>query len=251
MTHPAYEIIGAKRPGRWLITCDHASNHIPNSVGLGSLGISAADMSRHIAYDPGAAGLATALSEQLNSPAILSQFSRLVIDPNRGEDDPTLIMQLYDGTIIPANRNIDPTETQRRLNNFHRPYHAALAQLAASRSDTVILAINSFTPCLRGRAPRPWHLGILYGTDARLSRALLDLLQNEPDLCTGDNQPYRGQLPNDAIDRHAISANRHNTLIELRNDLITTPTDQTLWATRLAPLLTQALHQAEHLEQEP
>jgi predicted N-formylglutamate amidohydrolase len=113
------------------------------------------------------------------------------------------------------------------------------------------LAIHSFTPCLRGRAPRPWHLGILYGTDARLSRALLDLLQNEPDLCTGDNQPYRGQLPNDAIDRHAISANRHNTLIELRNDLITTPTDQTLWATRLAPLLTQALHQAEHLEQEP
>ena len=151
----AYRIIGADRPSRWLITCDHASNRIPADIGGGSLGISPADMNRHIAYDPGAAGLAVALGEYLDAPVILSDFSRLVIDPNRGEDDPTLIMKLYDGTIIPANRRVDAAETARRLETLYRPYHAAYARLAARRPDTVIVAIHSFTPALKGRPPRP------------------------------------------------------------------------------------------------
>ena len=119
-------------------------------------------MARHIAYDVGAAGLARALGEALDSPVICSDFSRLVIDPNRGEQDPTLVMKLYDGTIIPANRHVDAAEVERRLATLYRPYHAAYAALAARRPDTVILAIHSFTPCLKGRPPRPWHVGVLY-----------------------------------------------------------------------------------------
>ena len=90
MTHPAYEIEGADRPGRWLVTCDHATNHVPDWVAGGDLGLPAADMGRHIAYDIGAAGVTRHLAALLDSPTILSRFSRLVIDPNRGEDDPTL-----------------------------------------------------------------------------------------------------------------------------------------------------------------
>mgnify|MGYP000137233334 CR=1 FL=1 len=95
----AIEIYGAARAGRWLITCDHASNLVPDWVCGGDLGIAPADMARHIAYDLGAAGVARALGEILNGPVICTNFSRLVIDPNRGEDDPTLIMRLYDGTM--------------------------------------------------------------------------------------------------------------------------------------------------------
>ena len=72
-------------------------------------------MERHIAYDIGAYGLSLHLGRLLNAPVIASNFSRLVIDPNRGEDDPTLLMKLYDGTIIPANRHADGTERERRL----------------------------------------------------------------------------------------------------------------------------------------
>ncbi|MFN7224257.1 MAG: N-formylglutamate amidohydrolase, partial [Paracoccaceae bacterium] len=107
--HEAFEILGAERSGPWLVTCDHATNRVPEWLG-GSLGISAEDMSRHIAFDVGARGLAIALGEALNSPVLCSDFSRLVIDPNRGEDDPTLVMKLYDGTIIPANRHIGPAD---------------------------------------------------------------------------------------------------------------------------------------------
>lgn len=151
----AYRIIGEERNSRWLITCDHASNRVPEAIGGGSLGIAEEDMSRHIAYDPGAAGVAVALGEALDAPVILSNFSRLVIDPNRGEDDPTLVMKLYDGTIIPGNRRADAVEIERRLDLLYRPYHAAYERLAARRPDTVIVAIHSFTPSLRGRPPRP------------------------------------------------------------------------------------------------
>lgn len=238
----AFEIIGQDRPGRWLVTCDHASNHVPDWVGGGDLGIAPEDMARHIAWDVGAAGLARALAAELQSPAILSRFSRLVIDPNRGERDPTLLMRLYDGTIIPANRHADEAELQRRIERLYRPYHEAYEALAARRADTVIVAVHSFTPCLRGRAPRPWHVGVLYShRDERLSRLLIARLRAEADLCIGDNEPYSGHLPGDAIDSHALQQGRHNTLIELRNDLIATPEAQAAWAARLAPILHEVL----------
>ena len=249
----ACEIIGEDRPGRWLVTCDHATNRVPQDVGSGSLGIAAEDMARHIAYDPGAAGVARALAELLDSPAILSDFSRLVIDPNRGEDDPTLIMKLYDGTIIPANRAVGATETERRLATLYRPYHDAYARLAARQQGTVIVAVHSFTHCLKGRTPRPWHVGVLHShLDGRLSRPLIARLRAVPGLCVGDNEPYDGHLPGDAIDRHALCPGRHNTLIEVRNDLIRTPAEQVHWAGLLAPLLETALidagDAAPHLE---
>lgn len=238
----AFRIEGEARKGRWLVTCDHASNHVPDWVGGGSLGIPDADMARHIAWDVGAAGVASELGRLLDSPVILSDFSRLVIDPNRGEDDPTLVMKLYDGTIIPANRHAGPEEVERRLDLLYRPYHAAYARLAALRPDRVIVAVHSFTPCLRGRVPRPWHVGVLYShLDERFSRALITRLEAETDLCIGDNEPYSGHLPGDAIDRHALRLGRMNTLIEVRNDLIGDPVHQIHWAARLAPILTEVL----------
>ena len=238
----AYKVFGADRAGKWLITCDHASNHVPDWVAGGNLGIAPNDMARHIAYDLGAAGVARALGEALDSPVICSNFSRLVIDPNRGEHDPTLIMRLYDGTIIPANRHLTPDQVEDRLDHLYRPYHAAYADLAARRPDCVIVAIHSFTPCLRGRAPRPWHIGILSShLDARFSAAMIARLRHEHDLCVGDNEPYHGHLPHDAIDKHALQKGRQNTLIELRNDLIETPMQQMAWAARIAPILQQTL----------
>lgn len=237
----AFHIHGDTRKSRWLITCDHASNRVPPCIGGGSLGLPDADMHRHIAYDIGAAAVTRALADALGAPAVLSNFSRMVIDPNRGLDDPTLLMKLYDGSVIPANRHADAIEKARRVAAFHAPYHDALAELAARRDDTVIVAMHSFTPQLNGRPPRPWHIGILYADDRRFTDPLMDRLRAEPDLCVGDNEPYIGHLPGDAVDRHALQTGRHNALIELRNDLIETPDQQIAWAKRLAPILTRTL----------
>lgn len=242
----ACSIEGADRRGRWVVTCDHASNHVPPEVAGGNLGLPPEDMNRHIAYDVGAAGVARRLARALDAPVILSEFSRLVIDPNRGEDDPTLLMKIYDGSIIPANRHADTAEVERRLDLFHRPYHRALSDLIASRDDPVIVAIHSFTPQFVGRPPRPWHVAVLYAGDTRLAYPLIARLRDEPDLCVGDNEPYSGHLPGDALDRHGVQPGRLHVLVEIRNDLIADETGQALWAERLAPHLVAALAQVEY-----
>ncbi|MEL7343812.1 MAG: N-formylglutamate amidohydrolase [Pseudomonadota bacterium] len=244
MTSPPYFVSGPDRPGRWVVTCDHASNRVPEEMG-GDLGIDAADMTRHIAYDPGAAGVATHLGRCLDAPVVLSNFSRLVIDPNRAEHDPTLVMKLYDGTIIPRNRAVDATEVERRLNAYHRPYHNAIGHLTATRAPEAIVSIHSFTPQFKGRPPRPWQIAILSASDRRLSDPLLRLLREDGDLIVGDNEPYTGALAGDAMDRHGIQPGRQHTLIEIRNDLIQSEAQQAAWAARLAPHLEAALDEAE------
>lgn len=251
-----YEIIGRERPGRWVISCDHASNAVPQEIGGGSLGLSETEMGRHIAYDLGAAGVTRALADGLGAPAILSRFSRLVIDPNRGEDDPTLVMKLYDGTIVPGNRHLDAAGRELRLARYYRPYHDALADILSARPDPVLVAVHSFTPKLVGRRPRPWQIGILHAEDARLAGPFITILRNDRSfgawvaeksgapLCVGENEPYAGHLPGDAVDRHALRQGRMNLLIEVRHDLVATPEQQTAWGTRLADLLARALQDA-------
>ncbi len=240
MTDLPYKIEGADRPGRWLVGCDHASNNVPDWVHGGDLGLPPEDMERHIAYDIGAAGVTRHLAKLLDSPAILSTFSRLVVDPNRGEDDPTIMMRLYDGTIIPGNRNADDAERQERIRRLYRPYHAAYANLASKMDKPVICAVHSFTPRLRGRHPRPWEVGVLYADDARFAVPFLQACRAQG-WCVGDNEPYAGHLPGDAVDRHGLQHGRPNVLIELRHDLIADEAGQKLWAGNLAPILSDVL----------
>ena len=149
-------------------------------------------------------------------------------------------MQLYDGTIIPANRHADAAERERRLTELHRPYHAAYADLAGRHDSVVVCAIHSFTPQLKGRPTRPWEIGVLYAGDDRLARPFMAACRDQG-WCVGDNEPYVGHLPGDAVDRHALRAGRPNVLIELRNDLIADDAGQTLWADRVAPILIDVL----------
>ncbi|MCE8523176.1 N-formylglutamate amidohydrolase [Ruegeria pomeroyi] len=240
MTYTPFFIHGEDRRSRWLITCDHATNTVPPDICGGDLGLAREDMERHIAYDVGAYEVSRLLGEMLEAPVIAANFSRLVIDPNRGEDDPTLLMKLYDGSIIPGNRHADAAERERRLNMCYRPYHNALAQLA-SPPGVVLVSMHSFTRQLRGREPRPWHVGVLHTADRRFSDPLIARLQAERDLCVGVNQPYTGVLPGDAIDTHCTAFGRPNALIELRNDLIGDHAGQHAWAERLVPILQGAL----------
>ncbi|MFW5654317.1 MAG: N-formylglutamate amidohydrolase [Roseicyclus sp.] len=245
ITDLPFFVEGEDRPSRWIVTCDHATNRVPEDVAGGDLGLPPEDMARHIAHDVGAAGVARALAGALDAPAIYANFSRLVIDPNRGEDDPTLLMKIYDGSIIPANRHADAVEVERRLARYHRPYHRAIEALIATRQAPVLVAIHSFTRAFAGRPPRPWHVGVLYSGDTRLALPLLARLNAEPDLCVGDNEPYSGHLPGDSLDRHGVQRGLPHVLIEVRNDLIVTPEAQRAWGLRLAPMLDAALRIAD------
>lgn len=224
-----------------LLICDHSTNFVPASVNGGTLGLAEKDMSRHIAFDIGAAGVTRSLAHHLNAPYVMSGFSRLVIDPNRGVDDPTLIMQLYDGSVVPGNRDVNPAETTRRTNKFYTPYQNAIADMTARYPKAALVSIHSFSPRLNGGQDRPWHLGILYAEDRRLADPILAILANDPDICVGNNQPYSGHLSGDTMDRHGVKPGRPHVLIEIRNDLISSAETQEIWGARLAILLQQAM----------
>ena len=224
-----------------LIVCDHASNAIP--PGYGSLGLPRKALERHIAYDIGAAALARALAARLAAPAVLTTFSRLLIDPNRGADDPTLVMRYSDGAIVPGNAKADAKEVARRLERFWAPYRDTVAgtveAMMATGEPPALVSIHSFTPVWRG-APRRWKVGVLWDLDDRIAKPLLEALAAEPDLHVegvGDNEPYDGALAGDTIDAVATARGLANALIEIRQDLIAEAPGALAWADRFARLL--------------
>ncbi len=243
----AVRIIAPERIGLspFLIVCDHASNALPAE--FGTLGLPPSEFARHIAWDPGAAALVEALAARLAAPAMLSCFSRLLIDPNRGTDDPTLVMRLSDGTIIPGNRHLTEADIADRIARFHDPYHRAIEQAIehalALGIAPALLSIHTFTPVWRGE-PRPWHAGILWDRDERLARIFLDGLRADPDLVVGDNEPYHGRLENDCMHRHGTSRGLAHVLIEVRNDLLATPDGVQAWCDRIGGILEEALSDA-------
>jgi predicted N-formylglutamate amidohydrolase len=238
----SYEALDGDNAGGLLILVDHASNFVPPEYR--GLGLPNAEFQRHIAYDIGSSALARALAERFRAPAILTSFSRLVIDPNRGEDDPTLIMRLSDGAVVPGNASFDAAERERRLNRFHRPYHSAVAHqidtMLASGQPPVILSLHSYTPVWKG-SQRPWHAGILWDRDQRFAKPLIEKLVAEHGLRIGDNEPYLGSLKNDTMYRHGTGRGLAHALLEVRNDLIESPAGVLEWADRLEPILRDIL----------
>jgi len=235
------ETVAGRLDAGVLIVCDHASNGIP--PGYGSLGLKRETLERHIAYDIGAAELARALAARLYAPAVLSTFSRLLIDPNRGAEDPTLVMRYSDGAIVPGNARADAAEIARRLERFWAPYRNTVAAkveaMMATGEPPALVSIHSFTPVWRG-APRRWKVGVLWDRDDRISKPLLKALAAEPDLHVdgvGDNEPYDGALAGDTIDAVATARGLANALIEIRQDLIAEAPGALAWADRFARLL--------------
>ena len=235
-----------------LLVCDHASRFVPRA--LGGLGLGEAELRRHIAWDIGIAEVTRALADRLGAPAVLSHFSRLIIDPNRGLDDLTLIPQLSDGVIVPANRDLSAAASQARIATFHQAYHGAvirvLESMMARRQAPAIVSMHSFTPVMKG-VERPWQIGILWNRDGRLPVPLMARLRARG-LTVGDNEPYSGR------DNHGYTLHVHaeprglaNVLIEVRQDLIDTHHGAAEWAELLGETLQAILADPTIFEARP
>ena len=229
-----------------LILCDHAGRRIPD--GYDDLGLLPSVFDRHIAYDIGGAGITRVLAEALGAPALLATYSRLFIDANRGPDDPTLVMRLSDGAIVPGNARVDATEIARRKVAYWQPYQDAITSAidgaCAQGAPPAIVSIHTFTPAWKG-VPRPWHVGVLWDRDDRLARLLIDALEAEGDLVVGDNEPYDGALAGDTMHRHGTGRGLAHALIEVRQDLVADEAGQRAWGLRLARVLQPILAQPE------
>jgi predicted N-formylglutamate amidohydrolase len=220
----------------FLLTCDHYGRLIPQP--LGDLGLPESELSRHIAWDIGIAGVAEALSKHLNAHLIAQRYSRLVIDCNRPPCVASSIPVLSEATTVPGNEGLTRAAAEARRQAIFDPYHRRIAEIIDRRlresMPTVLLALHSFTPVYAGVA-RPWHIGTLYHRDTRLPSLLLRLLRAEADLVVGDNEPYAVSDQTDyTIPIHGEARGLMNSGIEIRQDLIADQAGERQWADRLA-----------------
>lgn len=233
---PAWATHNTCGTGNAVVVCDHASNRIPRC--LDGLGLSAVELEGHIAWDPGALDVARRLAEALDAPLVASAYSRLVIDCNRPLASDESVPSSSDGVIVPGNRSINTADRALRTAALFHPYHRAIAGVldrhAAAGRPSLLLSVHSFTPVLNGRR-RPWQIGFAYGRDARLALLLLDAFARQDDTVVGHNQPYRVEDAFDyTIPTHGEQRRLPHVLIEIRQDLLTTPERCAAWAARLA-----------------
>jgi predicted N-formylglutamate amidohydrolase len=220
----------------FLLTSDHYGRAIPRI--LGDLGLPASELSRHIAWDIGIAGVADALSRHLNAHLIAQRYSRLVIDCNRPPSAASSIPVISEATAIKANEGLAIEAAQARRQAIFEPYHRRIAETIDRRlregKPVVLVSLHSFTPVYAGVA-RPWHIGTLYQRDKKLPPLLLKALRAEAGLVVGDNEPYAVSDETDyTVPVHGEARGLINTGIEIRQDLIADQAGQRQWADRLA-----------------
>ena len=221
-----------------LLIGDHAGNVVP--AALGSLGLDADDLGRHIGWDIGIAGLGEALAAMLDAVFIRQTYSRLVIDCNRDPDRADAIPAVSDGTPIPANEGLTGADRAARITAIHAPYQAAIAAELARRDAggrrTQLVSLHSFTPVMAGVA-RPWQVGVLHDRgELSLTHRTLARLRADPALTVGDNEPYRMDGIDHTVPRHAYP-DRPYVELEVRQDLLADAAGVAEWAVRLATVL--------------
>ncbi len=243
----AVEVVRKHGRSPFFLTCDHAGARVPRR--LLSLGVSAEDLRRHIAWDIGAAAVAVKLSARLDACLILQTYSRLVIDCNRPPGSAQSILRLSDATRIPGNESVSQADALARELAVFRPYHARirteLEQRQAQHRQTILIAMHSFVASFSGHQ-RPWHAGLLFNRDRRLADILLPSLREDPGLVIGLNEPYAvGDDTDYTIPEYGERRGLLHVGIELRQDLIATEAGQDEWAERLTHALARASAAAE------
>jgi predicted N-formylglutamate amidohydrolase len=237
-TAPVFEL-NAEGGSPFLFTSDHYGRLIPKP--LGDLGLPESELTRHIAWDIGIAGVADRLSNLLGAHLIAQRYSRLVIDCNRTPRAASSIPLLSEATTIPGNEGLSHEDAELRRRAIFDPYHqridAVIDQRLAAKRPTILVSLHSFTPVYAGVA-RPWHIGTLYNRDRILPPLLLKALRAEGDLVVGDNEPYAVLDDTDyTIPVHGEARGLTNSGLELRQDLIGDQSGQQQWAERLARIL--------------
>jgi predicted N-formylglutamate amidohydrolase len=254
MHMPAQPLLGTNDPAAatlrrgngaspFVIVCDHAGKHVP--AALHDLGLPQSELSRHIGWDIGAAGVSEALGAALDAATMLQTYSRLVIDCNRPPGHATSIPAISDRTPIPGNAGLTVADRAAREAEIFQPYQAMIAALldarAAAGQASVLIAMHSFTPVYQGTV-RPMHAGMLFDRDPRLGLALGRLLRRDQRLIVADNEPYAlDQVTDYTVPVHGEQRGLICLEIEIRQDLIAEDGGQADWAARLAEALPPAL----------
>ena len=172
------------------------------------------------------------MAAALRANAVLAEFSRLLIDPNRAEGNADLFRPVADGELVMLNQGLSPSECELRMHRFHRPFHRAVDQGLLDARAPLLMSIHSFTPVYEGSV-RNVELGVLYDEQEEQAFALGAALARElPNVAY--NEPWSGK---DGLIYSAETHSRRNQRValelEVRQDLAIDPA----YRARLVPLM--------------
>ena len=119
--------------GSLLIIVDHANNFIPYKYK--NLGLPKYLTESHIAYDLNILNLSKQINTLLDSDIVYGEHSRLIIDLNRGQNDPTLIPSISDKKLIPGNIGINSRESNFRKMKFYNSYHSKIDKIVNEKKN--------------------------------------------------------------------------------------------------------------------
>ena len=238
----AFDFINPMGNKQVLLLCDHASNRIPRA--LENLGVEEWVKDRHVAYDIGVEWITRYMSEKLNAPAFLTNYSRLVIDCNREVEDPSSMPVVSDNIDVPGNHDLSVQDKEIRWGDLFWPYHNAIDEWTQSLKQQnivpAVLSIHSLTERM-GDQERPWDIMFIRNRDHRIMGPLIDKLRAQG-LNVGDNEPYDGRvLRGYTIEQHAERHGFPHMLVEFRQDLIDTQEKALKWADTLMDALKEIL----------
>lgn len=227
----------------FLLVCEHASPRLPEK--MGTLGLSPAALSSHIAWDPGALAVSELLVKSLDATLIYQRFSRLVYDCNRPPEAQAAMPPVSEVFEIPGNAAISAAERRARTEALYLPFRDELADFIAARKVSgrppVLVTMHTFTPVYHGRQ-REVEVGILHDTDKRLADGMLAAAGKTKRYDTRRNEPYG---PADGVTHtlieHGLKNGLLNVMIEIRNDLVSDEIGQKVMADYLTGLLGESL----------
>jgi predicted N-formylglutamate amidohydrolase len=240
---PAFALYRADGASEVVLVCEHASRKVPKS--LGTMGLDAAALESHIAWDIGAQRVAELMSERLDAPLVSQRFSRLAYDCNRPPEADGAYPARSEVFDVPGNAGLSAGDRALRADALYHPFHQAIDSLIDGRlaqgCRVVLVTVHSFTPVYFGKT-RDGHLGILHDDDSRLADAMLDAAVALDLSQVLRNYPYG---PQDGVthtlQRHGLTRQIANVMLEIRNDLISDDAGQILWADRVSELLEMSL----------
>jgi predicted N-formylglutamate amidohydrolase len=229
---PPVLVEGLDRCARFLICVDHASARIPRR--LGDLGLPAAELARHVAWDIGALAVARLIAKALDAPLVAQNYSRLVIDCNRDPKVPSSIPAIAEYHEVTGNLHLSLDDSMQRRIEIFEPYHATIRAILDERkargADTILIAQHSMTDRYKG-SHRPMHAAVLYNRDRRFAGLVLDALRQDTGVLIADNEPYFVSDETDyTVPVHAEARGLPYVEIELRQDLVSDQSGQHTWA---------------------
>ena len=191
MPENSYTVLNENSNCELIITVEHASNNIPDEYN--NLGLSKDKLSTHIARDKGVKEIAEILAKKIGCFAIMGNYSRLLVDLNRRENEEELIVKVSDKVVVPHNQNVDETERKKRLEKYYFPYYAKIEKqithLQSLGKKPLFFSIHSYTPKLQDGDFRPWQAGILWHKKTKLADFMYEKLQRTNKV-VGENVPY-------------------------------------------------------------